>query len=266
MIVRQLVLAIPSLQPGIERIRRIGADLVAEQIQRQREMQIGLLLQRRQIDHPQRAHALHIRRIVDPRITHRLARSLHDPLHAGLADEHVVRFLGQHEPAGARQRIEPRLRQRRQLHLPVTIGEEREHEERQPIRRRLVERAQHARAVPIAGSAAQQFLGFLAPIAAEVFLQQIHHRPKMPALLDIHLEQIAHVVVATARSPRDAAAAPPRPARYRPGSPAAAAAWRDTRRAPPATPARPCARRSRSCRSSTAGASNTPQRYSGIRT
>ena len=36
----------------------------------------------------------------------------HDAADAGLADEHVVRFLGQHEAAGARQRIEARLRQR----------------------------------------------------------------------------------------------------------------------------------------------------------
>ena len=41
---------------------------------------------------------------------HRLARSLHDPADPRFADEHVVRFLGQHEPARARERIEARLR------------------------------------------------------------------------------------------------------------------------------------------------------------
>ena len=37
------------------------------------------------------------------------------------------------------------------------------------------------------------------------------------------------------------------PVRCRPGSPAAGAAWRDIRRAPPARPARPCAHRTGSC-------------------
>ena len=216
-IVGQPVLAIASLQAGVERVRGIGADLVAEQIERQREMQIGLLLQRRQIDHAERAHPLDIRRIVDAGVAHRLAGALNDALHAGLADEHVVRFLGQHEAAGARQRIEARLRQRRQLHLAVAVGEEREHEERQPVRRRLVERAQHARTVLIAGTAAQQFLRLLAPVAAEVFLQQIDHGPEMAAFLDIHLEQVAQVVERRRGAPRDGAAARPWPVRYRPG-------------------------------------------------
>ena len=48
-------------------------------------------------------------------------------------------FLGQHESAGARQRIERRFRQRCQLILAVAIGEEREHEERQPVPGLLVE-------------------------------------------------------------------------------------------------------------------------------
>ena len=48
---------------------------------------------------------------------------------AGLADEHVVGFLGQHEAAGAGQRIEARLRQRLELILAVAVGEEREHEQ-----------------------------------------------------------------------------------------------------------------------------------------
>ena len=113
---------------------------------------------------------------------------------AGLADEHVVRFLGQHEAAGARQRIEARLRQALQLHLAVAIGEEREHEEGQPIGRLLVEGAQHARLVVVAGAAVQQLIGLLASVLAEILLQQIDHGPQMPAFLDVHLEQVAHVV------------------------------------------------------------------------
>src|SRR2546429_5498232 len=34
----------------------------------------------------------------------------------------------------------------------------------------------------------------LAAVAAEIFLQQIDHRPQVTAFLDVHLEQIAHVV------------------------------------------------------------------------
>ena len=42
-------------------------------------------------------------------------------------------------------------------------------------------------------AALQQRLGFLAPVGAEIFLQQIDHRPEVTAFLDVHLEQIAHV-------------------------------------------------------------------------
>jgi hypothetical protein len=56
-----------------------------------------------------------------------------------------MRLFGQHEAAGARQRIEAGLRQRVQLHLAIAVGEIGEHEERQPVRRGLVEGPQHAR-------------------------------------------------------------------------------------------------------------------------
>ena len=52
---------------------------------------------------PARADRL---RIVGAELLHHLQRALDDAADAGLADEHVVRFLGQHEAAGARQRIE----------------------------------------------------------------------------------------------------------------------------------------------------------------
>src|SRR5437764_5123659 len=119
---------------------------------------------------------------------------LHDAADAGLADEHVMRLFRQHEAAGARQRIEPGLRQAMQLHLAVAVGEIGEHEERQPVRRLLVESPQHAWAVDIARAAAQQLVGLLAAVAAEIFLQQIDHRPEMAAFLDIDLEQVAQVI------------------------------------------------------------------------
>ena len=133
-------------------------------------------------------------RVRDAGFLHRVAGALHDAADAGLADEHVVRFLGQHEAAGARERIEAGLRQRVQLHLAVAVGEVGEHEERQPVGRRLVERAEHARRIGRAGAAAQQLVRLLAAVAAEIFLQQVHHRPEVTAFLDVDLEQVAHVI------------------------------------------------------------------------
>ena len=80
------------------------------------------------------------------------------------------------------------------LHLAVAVGEVGEHEERQPVGRRLVERAEHARRIVRAGAAAQQTVGLVAAVAAEIFLQQVHHRPEVTAFLDVDLEQVAHVV------------------------------------------------------------------------
>ncbi len=37
-------------------------------------------------------------------------------------------------------------------------------------------------------------MGFLAPISAEIFVQEIDHRPETPAFFDIHLEQVSQVV------------------------------------------------------------------------
>ena len=48
--------------------------------------------------------------------------------------------------------------------------------------------------VLVAGAAPQQFFGFLAAVAAKIFLQQIDHRPEVAAFLDVHLEQVAQVI------------------------------------------------------------------------
>jgi hypothetical protein len=93
-----------------------------------------------------RPDALDVGRIGDAGLHHRVAGALDRAAHARLADEHVVRLFREHEAAGARERIEARLREAFQLHLAVTVGEEREHEEREPVRGRLVEGAEHARA------------------------------------------------------------------------------------------------------------------------
>ena len=93
--------------------------------------------------------------ILDAGRLHRLAGALNGTTDAGLAHEHVMRLLGEHEPAGARKRIEAGLRQALELHLAVAVGEEGEHVERQPVGGGLVEGAQHARLVGVAGAALQ---------------------------------------------------------------------------------------------------------------
>ena len=58
----------------------------------------------------------------------------------------------------------------------------------------LVEGAEHARLVGVARAALQQPFGLLAAVLAEIFLQQVDHRPEVAAFLDVDLEQVAHVV------------------------------------------------------------------------
>ena len=106
----------------------------------------------------------------------------------------MMRLFGQHEAAGARQRVEAGLRQAFKLHLAVAVGEIGEHEEGKPVRRLLVEGAEHARSLLRTRLPAQQPVSFLAAIGAEIFVQQVDHRPEMAAFLDVHLEQVAHVV------------------------------------------------------------------------
>ena len=88
----------------------------------------------------------------------------------------------------------PDWREALELHLAVAVGEEREHMKGEPVGRRLVEGAEHARLVGVAGASLQQLLGLLTTIAAEIFLQDVDHGPEMPAFLDIDLEHVAHVV------------------------------------------------------------------------
>ena len=66
----------------------------------------------------------------------------------------------------------------------------------------LVERAEDARVVGVAGAALKQRLGFLAAVAAEVAMQEVHHRPQVAAFLHVDLEQVAQVVQRRAVSPR----------------------------------------------------------------
>src|SRR5271165_3667877 len=125
---------------------------------------------------------------------HQLASSVYDPADSRFADEKMMRLLGQHETAGARQRIESRFGQARKLVLAVAVGEMREHEVRQPVGSLLVERAEDARIVDVTRPPLQQRLGLFAPVAPEVSVQQIDHRPQMTPFFDVDLEKVAQVV------------------------------------------------------------------------
>ena len=190
----------------------------------------------------------------------------HHPVDAGGAHEHVVRLLLEHELAGPAQRVERGLLQRAELVLAVPVGEVGEHEERQPVRGLLVERAEDARRVEVTGVALQQRLGLLAAVAAEVGVQQVDHRPQVPALLHVDLEQVAQVVEATARS---------RPSRRCCSTEAGSVSpWMTISRCRSArySPGTCCQTGSPFCspkairRSVLRSARNTPQRYSSIAT
>ncbi len=140
----------------------------------------------------------------------------------------------------------PDLGERGELELAVAVGEVGEHEEGEPVRRLLVEGAQDARLVGIAGMALQQHLGLLAAVAAEIGVQQVDHGPQVPAFLAVDLEEVAQVVERGRGLAQQRAAARPRRARCRPGSRSGGAGSSAARPAPPATPACPCCRRRRS--------------------
>jgi len=86
---------------------------------------------------------------------HDFEGTLDDAGDAAATDEHVKGFLGQHEPAGARQRIECALGQALELIAAVAVGEIGEHKKAQPIGDRLIEGAEDPRLVGIARVAGQ---------------------------------------------------------------------------------------------------------------
>ncbi|MNV53839.1 hypothetical protein D3C71_1460010 [compost metagenome] len=164
----------------------------AEQVDGDAVVEVQVALDGLQVDHAGGAHAFGV---VGLQLVHHFAGALDHARDARFAHEHVVRFFGQHELGGARQRVEAGLRQRAQLELAVAVGEVGEHVEGQPVRRLLVEGAQDARVVGIARRALQQRVGLFAAIAAEVAMQQIHHGPQVAAFFDVDLEQVAQVVL-----------------------------------------------------------------------
>src|SRR5260221_3428366 len=99
---------------------------------------------------------------------HQLAGAGYHAADSRLADEQVMSLLGQHEAAGARQRIESRFGQARELILAVAIREMRKHEVRQPIRCLFVERTEDARIVRVARPPLQQRISLFAPVSSKV--------------------------------------------------------------------------------------------------
>src|SRR5437879_9383333 len=169
----------------------VRGNLRSEEIERGAEPEIEIALQQRQVH---RALAADRLGVVAADLLHHFERAPHDPAEAGLTDEHVMSFLRQHETAGAGERVERGLCKPFQLKLAVAVGELAEAKDRQPVLDRLVEGAEDARLVHVAGVAREELLGFLAAVAAEVLVKYIHHRPEMPSFLDVDLEEIAHVV------------------------------------------------------------------------
>jgi hypothetical protein len=78
----------------------------------------------------------------------------------------------------------------------VAVREHGEHEEVQPIVDGLVERVQNAGLVAVAALPREQVFRLVAAVPAEVRVQQIDHRPQVPAFLDVHLKQVPEIVQA----------------------------------------------------------------------
>ena len=95
------VLLIPPLDARVERVGGVGRNLLSEQVQAKRVMQVQLLLDQRQVDHPQTANAVGVVGVGDAMLVHHLAGALDRAAHSGFTHEHVVRLFGQHETAGA---------------------------------------------------------------------------------------------------------------------------------------------------------------------
>src|SRR5258708_19114702 len=127
-------------------------------------------------------------------LLHYFAGPLNDAADARLADEHVVGLLGEHKAAGSRKRIKTRFRERAKLKLAVPVGKEREHIKSEPIRSRLIKRTENTRVISISGAPGEQGFSFLAAIASEIAMQQVHHGPQVAPLFHVDLENVPQVV------------------------------------------------------------------------
>src|SRR5262245_18412922 len=176
------------LEPRRVEVGGVGGNLRAEEIEGDRAVEVQVPLDGAQVDP---AVLPEVVRLV---LAHQLAGALDDAHDARLPHEHVVRFLGEHEATGARERIEAALGQARELILAVAVGEEAEHEVGEPVRRLLVEGAEDARLVAVSRAALEQRLRFLTPVAAKVGVEEVDHGPEVPSLLHVDLEQVTKVI------------------------------------------------------------------------
>src|SRR6266478_4670516 len=188
MVVALLALFEASLEPHRVEVRGVGRDLRPEEVERHRVVEVDVPLQGREVDAAEPAE------VVRPALAHQLAGALHDASDARLADEEVMRFLGEHEAARPRQRIEPALGEARELVLAVAVGEVREHQVREPVGSLLVEGPENTRLVAVARVPLQERLRFLATVPTKIGVEQVDHRPEVAAFLDVDLEQVAQVV------------------------------------------------------------------------
>ena len=93
-------------------------------------------------------------------------------------------------------------RQGEELVLPVPVGEHGEQVEVQPVVAGFVERLQDPRPVGVPAVTLEQRVCLLAPVPAEMRVQQVDHGPQVPSLLDVHLEEVPEVVEARGGLPQ----------------------------------------------------------------
>src|SRR5689334_460376 len=101
MLVVLLLLLIAPLQPCGEEVRSVRAYLAAEEVERVREPVVDVALNDFKRDAADFAHVLVL--------FHQLRRAFDNAADASLAYKEVMRLLGQHKLARARERLEPTL-------------------------------------------------------------------------------------------------------------------------------------------------------------
>ena len=180
--------AIAPLEPHGVPVRGVGGQLRPEEVEGHRMVEVEVLLKRLEIDDPE-GPRIRIRRLAE-----HFRGPLHHPRQAGFAHVHVVGLFLEHESAGAREGVEARILQSGELELPVPVREVGEHEEGEPVGRRLVEGTEDAGPVHVAGAPLEEGVRLVASVPAEVRVQQVDHCPEVAALLDVDLQQGAEIV------------------------------------------------------------------------
>src|SRR6266550_7317468 len=134
-----------TLQACREKVGGVRTDLTAKKIERIAEPVIDVLLNDVQRNAAQLAHIL--------ALLQQLRSALDYAAQARVPDKHVVGLFGQHEFARARQRLEARFGQSRQLKFSIAICEHCEREKVKPVIARLIESFKDAWFVRVATTA-----------------------------------------------------------------------------------------------------------------